>query len=83
MERARVEARTVITADLDFPRLLSLSAATEPSLILFRGGNWGDQEVVDRMRAILKSLRPGELEKCIFVVDRKRIRRRKLPVGVG
>ena len=80
MERARVEARTVITADLDFPRLLSLSAATEPSLILFRGGNWRDLEVVDRMRSILGLMKPDELEKSILMVDRNRIRRRTLPL---
>jgi predicted nuclease of predicted toxin-antitoxin system len=31
--RAKQEARTVITIDLDYPRLLALAQATGPSLI--------------------------------------------------
>ena len=34
IKRARQDQRTVITADLDYPRLLALSDASEPSLIL-------------------------------------------------
>jgi len=80
IERARIDLRTVITADLDFPRLLSLSAAAEPSLILFRGGEWSDQQVIDRMRSILTSVRPDDLVRSILVVDRNRVRRRNLPI---
>jgi predicted nuclease of predicted toxin-antitoxin system len=38
MERAKQEARTVITADLDYPRLIAVAGSTSPSLILFRSG---------------------------------------------
>lgn len=38
LSRARQEARTVITADLDYARVLALARAGVPSLILFRGG---------------------------------------------
>jgi predicted nuclease of predicted toxin-antitoxin system len=44
LELARREERIIITADLDFPRLLALSAAKGPGLILFRGGNYSDAE---------------------------------------
>jgi len=81
MERARLEQRTVITADLDYPQLLALSRADEPSVILFRGGNWSDAQVVAPMGDVLRVLPPGELERCIVVVDRARIRRRKLPIS--
>ena len=40
LEMARRESRIIITADLDFPRLLALSMAEGPGLILFRGGNY-------------------------------------------
>ena len=79
LQRARVEQRTVVTADLDFPRLLALSAAAEPSLILFRGGNWSDQDVTSRMRQLLATFSPDDMATSILVVDRYRIRRRKLP----
>jgi predicted nuclease of predicted toxin-antitoxin system len=42
LEIARRESRVIITADLDFPRLMALSLAEGPGLILFRGGNSGD-----------------------------------------
>ncbi|MCA6115692.1 DUF5615 family PIN-like protein [Bradyrhizobium sp. WSM 1738] len=32
--RAKHEARTIITADLDYPRLLAVARSLEPSLIL-------------------------------------------------
>ena len=35
LTRAKQEARTVVTADLDYPRLLALAGAEGPSLILF------------------------------------------------
>ena len=38
MARAKQEGRTDITVDLDYPRLLALAEATEPSVILFREG---------------------------------------------
>ena len=42
MARAKQEGRTIITVDLDYPRLLTLAQATEPSVILFREGDWSD-----------------------------------------
>lgn len=45
LERARNEQRVVVTADLDYPRLLALAQAEGPGLILFRGGNYSEQEV--------------------------------------
>jgi predicted nuclease of predicted toxin-antitoxin system len=42
---AKREARTIITADLDYPRLLALAGSAAPSLILFRGGEWSEADV--------------------------------------
>jgi len=36
LERAQEEQRIVVTADLDYPRLLALTQAEGPGLILFR-----------------------------------------------
>jgi predicted nuclease of predicted toxin-antitoxin system len=44
MMRAKQEERTILTADLDYPRLLALAQTTDPSLILFRDGNWSEAE---------------------------------------
>ncbi len=78
--RAISEARTIVTADLDYPRLLALTQAAGPALILFRGGDWSDSEIVARMARLLDSLRDADDEKSIFVVERDRVRRRRLPI---
>ena len=49
MARAKREGRTIVTADLDYPRLLALARTTEPSLILFRDGDWSEADVIARM----------------------------------
>ena len=70
----------VITADLDFPRLLALSSAAGPGLILFRGGNYSDAEMCDLLERVLKEVPPETLEISICVVDRKRIHITQLPL---
>jgi predicted nuclease of predicted toxin-antitoxin system len=79
--RAVDERRTIITADLDYPRLLALARAEGPSLILFRGGDWSDAELVARMQQILGSLRERDIAGSVLVVTRDRVRRRRLPIA--
>lgn len=80
IERAKREDRTIVTADLDYPRLLALAEAVEPGVILFRDGQWSEAEVVARMGEILNALPNDELAQSIIVVERDRIRRRRLPI---
>jgi predicted nuclease of predicted toxin-antitoxin system len=80
VERAKREGRTVITADLDYSRLLALAGAIEPSLILFRGGDWSDAAVIARIDQLLASITEADLERSVFVVERNRVRRRRLPI---
>jgi predicted nuclease of predicted toxin-antitoxin system len=80
LELARREGRVIITADLDYPRLLALTEAEGPGLILFRGGNYSEQEAMDRMGRVLESVLPEELASSIVVVEKDRIRRRRLPL---
>jgi predicted nuclease of predicted toxin-antitoxin system len=81
MARAVVEYRTVVPADLYSPRLLALTGATGPSLILFRGGDWSEAEVTTRMSGIVASLSEADIGQSILVVERNRVRRRRLPIG--
>jgi predicted nuclease of predicted toxin-antitoxin system len=53
LERARAEERIVITADLDYPRLLALLNAERPGLILFRGGSYSDAEMLALLDRVL------------------------------
>jgi len=73
-------AQTIVTADLDYPRLLATAGLKSPSLILFRDGNWTDAEVVQRMDDVLRMLSESEVAQSIIVVERNRLRRRRLPI---
>ena len=77
---ARDEDRVVVTADLDFPRLLALSHATGPGVVLFRGGNYSDAEMIALMEQVLRQVRPEDMVRAIVVVDRNRVRVTRLPL---
>jgi predicted nuclease of predicted toxin-antitoxin system len=80
LQAATHTGRVVITADLDFPRLLAELGSAGPGLILLRGGNYSEAERRDCVRRVLMSVAQAELPESIVVVDRERIRRRWLPV---
>jgi predicted nuclease of predicted toxin-antitoxin system len=81
LEIARRENRIIITADLDFPRLLVLSSAKGPGIILFRGGSYSDSEMCALLERVLKQVPPEDLSSSICVVDKKRIRITRLPLS--
>ncbi len=80
LEKARAEGRVVVTADLDYPRLLALQKAASPGIILFRGGSYSDHEMLALLDRVLAQAIELDIEHAITVVDRKRIRRRLLPI---
>jgi predicted nuclease of predicted toxin-antitoxin system len=80
IEVARREDRTIVTADLDYPRLLASTRSAEPSLILFRGGSWSEADVRTRLASILTGLTVDDMSGSIIVVERERFRRRRLPL---
>jgi predicted nuclease of predicted toxin-antitoxin system len=77
---ASAEQRVVVTADLDYPRLLALSGAAGPGLILLRGGNISDAASIEFVRRVLFAIPHAELPQSLVVVDGERVRRRWLPV---
>ena len=79
LARAKQESRIVVTADLDYPRLLAL-AQDNSSLMLFRDGNWSDVDIITRMKDVLRSVTAADLIHSIVVVDRTRVRIRRLPI---
>jgi predicted nuclease of predicted toxin-antitoxin system len=81
LARAKQEHRTIVTADLDYPRLLALAQAADPSLIVFREGDWSDADVIVRMGEVLRALPAAEIAQSIIVVERDRVRRRRLPIN--
>jgi predicted nuclease of predicted toxin-antitoxin system len=78
--RAVADSRTIVTADLDYPRLLAMARAIGPSLILFRGGDWSDAGIVTRFSEVLTGLSDVDLGHSRLVVEGVRVRRRRLPI---
>jgi len=81
LKHARREMRVLVTADLDYPRLLALAQAEGPGLILLRGGDYGEQEAIGRLRRALTMIPSEELPRSIVVIEKGRIRRRGLPLS--
>jgi len=48
---------------------------------LFREGDWSETDVIARMGEILQALTAADIAHSIIVVDRDRVRRRRLPIG--
>ncbi|MBI4615188.1 MAG: DUF5615 family PIN-like protein [Planctomycetes bacterium] len=80
LARARLEQRVILTADLDYPRLLALTGAVGPGLILFRGGNYSEEEAKLRLARALKAIPLQDLPSYVVVIEKGRIRRRRLPM---
>ena len=80
LQAAARDSYVLITADLDFPRLLARLGSTGPGLILLRGGNYSEAQSRDCVRRVLMSIAHPELRRSIVVVDSERIRRRWLPL---
>jgi predicted nuclease of predicted toxin-antitoxin system len=77
---AKKQNRIIITADLDFPQILALSRAASPGVILFRGGNYSESEMLSLIIRVIEKFPESELVNSISVVDKTRIRRIKLPI---
>lgn len=81
LERANAEGRVVVTADLDYPRLLAIARSTSPGVIVFRGGSYSDAEMLALLDRVLAQAGALDLERSITVVDQHRVRRRRLPIA--
>ena len=80
LARAAAEGRVVVTADLDYPRLLATGGASSPGVILIRGGSFSDTEMLGLLDRVMRRAGDLDLPHSIVVVDTRRIRRRRLPV---
>lgn len=77
---ATQEARIIVTADLDFARVLALSGRDAPGLVLFRAGSISDDEMLALMRMTIERVPATQLEHSAVVVDQTAIRIAALPL---
>jgi predicted nuclease of predicted toxin-antitoxin system len=80
MVLAKQDHQTIVTAGFDYQLLLALARTTPSSVILFREGDWSEADIIARMEGILRVLTEAEIAQSIIVVDRDRVRRRRLPI---
>jgi predicted nuclease of predicted toxin-antitoxin system len=82
LERALQEERIIISADTDFGTLLANLQTNKPSFILLR---WAELRLAeDQVHVILNnlpSIAESLVDGAIIVIEPKRIRIRKLPIG--
>ena len=76
------EDRALISADTDFATLLALRGETKPSFILLRRGPTNPSVQLQLLLANLPSLEDMVLLGSIIVIERNRIRVRRLPIGI-
>ncbi|MBI4337434.1 MAG: DUF5615 family PIN-like protein [Chloroflexi bacterium] len=76
LDHARHDNRIIITADLDYLRLLVMTQSEGPGAILFRGGDYAEDEARERLAAVPAE----ELTSSLVVIEKTRIRHRRLPI---
>lgn len=80
IERARKEERTILTADLDFGFLMSLSRERFPSIILFRLGDERSENINFLMEKYLNEIVEYLVQGAIIVFEQDKVRIRRLPI---
>ena len=77
---AVAESRILVTADLDFARIIALSGLDGPGLVLFRAGNITDNQMLALLRRVLAETTPESLPRSVVVVDEYTMRIATLPI---
>jgi predicted nuclease of predicted toxin-antitoxin system len=80
-DRARADARIVLTFDLDFGTVLALGVVDRPSVVIFRLSDERAEAVNRRLEAVLSEQGPALQSGALVLVEDARYRVRLLPIG--
>ena len=61
-------------------RFIVFTYKSAPGIILFRGANYSEVEMLKLINRTLENVSEKDLESSIVVVDKTRIRKRRLPL---
>ena len=78
LEAAGEEDAIVITADLDFARLIAITPDKRSGLILFRGADWKRNAICESLDRMFATIPERRLALSIIVIEPSRIRVRNL-----
>ena len=80
VEFAKSEDLAILTEDLDFAAILAVTRAVEPGVMILRVGNWKREQIELRLVHLLQELTEETLYNSIVMIERNRIRVRRLPI---
>jgi len=70
----------ILTEDLDYSALLSVMESFPPGAIILRLGNLNTDQINQRLKQVFASLAEDQFRNAIIIVERARIRIRRLPI---
>ncbi len=82
LEKARLEARILLTHDLDFPGLVAASAASLPSVIVFRLTNMRPERVHHHLQGVNAGHQDALERGAIISILEMQVRVRLLPLEI-
>jgi predicted nuclease of predicted toxin-antitoxin system len=80
VEKARMDARVVLTFDLDFGEILALGAVDRPSVVIFRLTDERAESVNRQIEAVLSEQAAALESGALILVEDTRYRIRRLPI---
>ncbi len=80
VQKARSEGRCVLTVDLDFAQIVSLSGSGIPSVIIFRQPDKRPQVINEHLSTVIERFSDDLAAGAIVSVGEHRARLRRLPI---
>ncbi len=80
IEIAKARSMSVLTEDLDYGAILAASGDTTPGVVILRVGDWTRGQIEQRLQVVFEELPEEQFENTIVIVERHRVRIRRLPI---